>query len=299
MSWNWLLQLLSFTGVKDVSVWQDVLFGVLLIPVAIKVVDAFVGWWGNKRPLRLLLKGCLSSDAEALIFLSQLSALDDNGQIDDDPKYVIRYPTPKPTDKSALGLVCRQNIDPVWSEAEGECLADIHNVLGRAGKVRNVRVGNLINDWNEWSKPTFSIGFTPRTHKLIEKCDPIHFEIGEADSGYRELGIEGCDARLDSRFSNDAGVLQKTFLKNSNTPVFILAGLGTTGTGAAGYFLRENCVTIGKLYGDKPFCFLLRVKMDEGRTSVAMQDACPKPSATRVVLHPAAYFRFFRKATSD
>lgn len=299
MFWNRLLQLLSFTGVEDVSVWQDVLFGVLLIPVAIQVVDAFVGWLRNKRPLRLLLKGCLSSDAEALIFLSQLSALDDNGQIDDNPKYVIKYPSPMPTQKSALRLTGRKNIDPVWSEGDGECLADIYNVLGRAGKVRNVRVGNLINDWNEWSKPTFSIGFNPKTHKLIEKCDPIHFDTKETESGYSELGIEGCDVRLDSLVPNDAAVLQKTFLKNSNTPVFILAGLGTTGTGAAGYFLRENCVTIRKLYGDKPFCFLLRVKIDEGRTSVVMRGAYPKPSAARVILYPAAYFRFFRKTTSD
>jgi len=260
MFWNWLLQLLSFTGVKDVSVWQDVLFGVLLIPVAIQVGGALAGWLRNKRPLRLLLKGCLSNDAEVLIFLSQLSALDDNGQIDGNPKYVIRYPSPKPTDKSCLDRDYRQNIDPVWPEADGECLADIYNVLGRAGKVRSIHVGNLISEWSEWSKPTFSIGFNPRTHKLIEKCDPIYFDIDINESGSRELGIEGCDTKLDSVMPNDAAVLQKTFLKNNSTPVFILAGLGTTGTGAAGYFLRENCVTIGKLYGDKPFCFCLELR---------------------------------------
>lgn len=291
MFWEYLTKILAFTGVKDAAVWQDVLLGVLLIPFAIEFLRWVIDFLNNQKPLRLLLKEFLASDANTLIFLSQLSAINENGKVNCDQKYVIKYPNPLPTAKKAIKLAFRKNIDPVWSEGDGECLASVYNVFGRVGKVKGVRIGDSVEDWDKWSNPTISIGFSPKTHKLIEKCEPIYFKIAE-----NELSIKGNALKLDSYIPNDAGIVQKTFIRDSNSPVFILAGLGTMGTSIAGYYLGKTCVELGKLYGNKPFCLLLSAKTDEGKESVTIRAAYPKPAISRIIMHYFTYRKLNRNS---
>ena len=100
------------------------------------------------------------------------------------------------------------------------------------------------------------------------------------------------NSELACAYPNDAAIIQKTFIKNGYTPVFILAGFGTTGTSSAGHFLAEHAVELGKLYGGRPFCLLLHCRMDEGRESVVLAAAHPEPVWYRAALHPATYSRF-------
>lgn len=291
MFWNYLTDILNFTGISDLTVWQDVLLSSFLIPIFIFSTNAILKWWHNKKPLQELLNGFLSEDTSVLVFLAQLSAIDAGGRINHQQQYVVKYANPTPIDKTAIAVTGRINIDPLWSEADGECLADIFNVLGRAGKVKDIEIGDLAKDWGVWSKPTVTIGFNPKSMKLMEKCEPIYFELGE-----NSLSIKGSGTKLDSFMPNDAGILQKTFIKRSSVPILILAGLGTTGTASAGYFFLENSTDIGKLYGSKPFCFLLKTSVDEGKKSVIPISAYPSPSFLRIVLHPLAYLKFKRKS---
>lgn len=289
MFWNNVVSFLSFTGVKDVAVWQDILFGVLLIPFAIEFYKWIADWINNKKPLSLLLEGFLNSGNEIFVFLSQLSAINDRNEINCDQKYVIRYPNPLPTAKNAVNLAFRKNIDPVWSEGDGECLAGVYNIFGRVGKVQGLKIGDTIKDWDKWSIPTVSIGFSPKTQKLIKKCDPVYFKYEE---GANELSIDGSKIKLDSYVPNDASIIQKTFIKGSKTPVLMLAGIGTMGTSVAGYFLSKAGTDLGKLYGNRPFCLLLSAKTDEGRDSVIVRAAYPKPTMDRIIQHPLTFIRY-------
>lgn len=289
--WDSLTSTLSFTGISDITVWQDVLITSLLIPAVFFSIRAILNWWHNKQPLQELLSGFLPKDTSVLVFLAQLSALNPENRINYKQLYVVKYANPTPIDKNAIELSGRINIDPVWSEADGECLADVFNVLGRAGKVKNIEIGDLIKDWGVWSKPTVAIGLNPKTMKLLEKCDPIYFELGE-----NSLSIKKSDIKLDSFMPNDAAILQKTSIKKNNIPVLILAGLGTTGTASAGHFFQENAVDIGKLYGNRAFCFLLKTSIYEGKKSVIPKLAYPSPSLLRIILHPFAYLKFKRKS---
>ncbi|MBU1327108.1 hypothetical protein KKB64_04560 [Patescibacteria group bacterium] len=291
MTWNTIVNALSFTGVTDTTVWQDVAISAIIIPLSLFLFSKLTNWLSDSLPLSLLFKGFLEKNNNILIFLSQLTALDDQERIDQNPKYVIRYPTPSPTNKNAITLTPRRNIDPVWSEGDGECLADIYNTLGKAGRSGNVEVTNLVKGWDNWSNPIVSIGFNPKTiNNLIKKCSPIYFEITQNTT----LKIIENNMELDCLTPNDAAIIQKTKTKNTNVPVFILAGHGTTGTSAAGYFLRENCVTIGKLYGSRSFCLLLYVNIVDGRSSVSLKAAYPRPSLGMSLLHPFVFYRAWK-----
>jgi len=219
-----------------------------------------------------------------------MSGADNAWNFNPDQKYITRYPEPLPTDHTNLGTQRKLNIDPVLSEAEAECLADVYNILGKVGKVNNINLGDLINDWNIWSDPIFSVGFNPKTNKLIEKCSPIYFELIDG-----LLLIKSKNITYNAILPNDAGIIQKTFTKDTNNPVFILAGLGTIGTSATGYILRQYFIKIGKLFGSNPFCIFLKVKIDEGRTSAFIDKILPAPSWCRIILYPLTYYSFRKK----
>lgn len=287
MFWKNITNSLSFTGIVNPEVWQSILISSILIPVILIFLKFLGKWWSGNKPISQLLRGFADQKTRVLIFLSQLSAINSRGEININQQYIAKYRNSLPNNRNAIEIAGYQRIDPVWSEADGESLADVFNILGKAGKTSNISVGHLINNWDEWQSPTFSIGFNPRTHKLIEKCSPIYFTI---ENG--ELSIKGSDEKLNSLIPDDAAILQKTFIKNTDVPIFILAGLGTIGTSAVGYFLQQNFIDIGKLYGSKPFCFLLKLNYSDGRTSVFPKAVYPKPGISAKIFHPITYLKF-------
>ncbi len=292
--WNTITNFLSFTGVEDKTVWQDIFISALLIPIILFLGDKLLKWWSRIRPSRLIFKKYLDKNANIFIFHSQMSSADDNWNLKNDPKYITRFPQPTPTDHANLGIQKKLNIDPVASGADSECVADIFNILGQVQKTNNIFIGDLINDWNMWSSPIFSVGFNPKTHKLMEKGDPILFQLVN-DS----LKIKDTEISFGCNLPNDAGIIQKTFDKESKNPVFILAGLGTIGTSAAGYVLKNNFVKFGKLFGNNPFCVFFKVKIDEGKNSALIQKIVPKPKLLRIIMHPILYFSFKNKDYFD
>jgi len=288
--WDFILTKLSITGVEDKSVWQDIFISALLIPISILLFNKLLAWWNNKRPSKSIFKNCLNKDKNVFVFHSQMSGADDDWNFNPDQKYITRYPGPLSTNQANLRIQKKERVDPVLSKAEAECLADVYNILGRIGKVKNINVGDLINDWNIWSDPIFSVGFNPKTLKLIEKCNPIYFERNT-----NELTIKDEDISYNSEFPNDIGIVQKTFIKDSNNPVFILAGIGTTGTSAAGYILKQNLIKIGKLFGSDPFCIFLKARIDEGKTSALIDKIYPAPNWHRIIMYPLTYYNFRKK----
>lgn len=285
--WDKITNFLSFTGVAEKTVWQDVILSSFLIPVIIFLGLKFLKWWDKIRPSRLIFNDYLTKNSRIFIFHSQMSSADDNWNLKNNPKYITRFPQPTPNNHANLEIQQKLNIDPVSSCADSECVADIFNILGLVHKTKNIFIGDLINDWNIWSDPIFSVGFNPKTHKLMERCNPLFFEL----SGIT-LKIKDTNISFDSVLPNDAGVIQKTFDKESKKSVFILAGLGTTGTSAAGCVLKNNFIKLGKLFGNHPFCVFFKVKIDEGKNSASMQKIIPKPRWLNVILHPITYFDF-------
>lgn len=284
--WEWLKDRLLFTEVSDITVWQDIVFSSFLIPIAIGFYKLIIDYWSKTRPLESLLKNFGVKNRSTLVFLSQLHACNDTGGVLQDQKYFILTPNPMPGIKNTMKKHLRQNIDPVWSEGDGECLADVYHVFGKSKSGKNIQVADTISDWGKWSNPIATIGFNPKTEKLIDKCEPIYFKLEGGN-----LSIPNSNVSLDSYVPNDAGIIQKTYLKNSDIPVLILAGLGVLGTSAAGYLFKEEHLSLGKLYGSNPFCMIFSVRTDEGRTSARPIAIYPKPKILNIVLHPVTYFQ--------
>src|SRR4030043_2199589 len=292
--WDRITIFLSFTGIGDKTVWQDVIITAALLPVVLFLCKKFFEWWNKVRPSKIVFKNYISENSNIYIFHSQMSCADDNYNLKNNPKFITLYPRPLPTNSNNLGQLNKKNIDLVCSIANCESVADIFNILGIIKKTKNIHIGDLIKDWNVWSSPIFSVGFNPKTFKLIEKCNPIFFE---QTNGI--LKIKNTDITFNSNLPNDAGIIQKTFNKESKYPVFIIAGLGTLGTSSATYILKNNFIKLGKLYGNNPFCVFLSVKTDEGKDSALIQKIIPKPEWFRIILHPMLYLSFKEKSYFD
>ena len=259
MFWTNLVNLFRFTGITDQTVWQDVAISAVAIPLAIAFWSYVRDQLDKYRPAKALLKGFLDKDKSILVFHSQMSGADNNYNHNPNQKYITIYPDPLPTDSNHKAIQKKFNIDPILSRAEAHVIGDVFGVLGQCGKITNILVADLISDWGKWTLPTITVGFNPKTHKLLQGCDPIYFTLGQNSSGGMEIKDINSQVSYDSWLPNDAGVIQKTFLKESKTPVYIMAGIGTAGTEATGYILSKHLSDLGKLYGSTPFCAFIKV----------------------------------------
>ena len=290
--WLWLTNLLDFTGVNDRTVWQDILVSAILLPLFFLATQRVFIFLDRNRPTKVLLKGYLKKGGRVLIFLSQLKAVDGSGNKLANPQYINEFPAPLPTDRSRLETHRKQNIDPVWSEGDGECLASVYNILGRAEKVSDIEIADTIKDWSRHSQPIISIGFNPKTLDLEKRCTNLDYVL-ERDTA--SISMPVIDKKVDAYLPNDGGVIQKTFLKSTGQPVLILAGLGTVGTSAAGFVLSQEVRSIGKLYADKSFCMLFKADTNIGRSSGELQFIYPAPSFWRKISHFITYSDYRRR----
>ena len=288
-----------FTGIKKES-WRDVVISSFLIPLVFYLVTKLRIWQVSLRPLNLVLKGYRKSNKDILIYLSQLSAAEyqnEELQLKNNPIYLIRHPNPRPQDHANLEKVLRCNIDPVWAQSDGQCAAEVFNLLGRINKFEGFRIANTIKDWNKQLNPIFSIGFNPKTEQLMETCTPINFQIKVINS-LSELSINGHDITLGAYFNLEGGIIQKTFIGSTKVPVIILAGLGTTSTEAAGKVLNENCIAFGKLYGSSSFCVLIETAITIGSDYNKIIGIFPQPKLYRAFWYPITYIKWHRKKVS-
>ncbi len=271
-------------------VWQELVLDSLVLPMVFLLFEKLKKWFNNTRPLSLLLKGIKKSELEVLIYLSQLSVADDNFNKVSSPKYIAQFPNPLPTNRLNVATRHFQNIDPIWSESDGVCSAEILNLLGRAGNSK-FRIADTSKDWDKHLNPKFTIGFNPKTHDLIKDCSHIYFNYPVNS----ELQILGNSIKLGCQNSNDAGIIQKTYVKNTKIPVFILAGLGVMGTEVSGNILNKHCVELGKLYGKIAFCLLFSTDITKGKEYFEITAAYPKIPVHRIILYPVTSFKWYKK----
>ncbi len=274
---------------KDLSIWQGALLDAILIPFVIIAVAKIIKFYDSKRPGKLLLSKFCNQGKRVLIFTSQLSSLLPTGGLNLNPQYVAIIPHKTPTGTKIL-TKGYQNIDPVWSEADGECLADIYNVLGKVDKTENIDVGNINKHLDDWDSSIFSVGFNYKTDMILKKYKPVHFSL-------KLGGVKLKNSKKIYSYINgvDHSVIQKTLNEDTGQPAFVLAGMGTLGTAAAGYYFRNNYIDMGKMFGDESFVILLSANLGEGKTSARMIKSYPKIKTLNKIFHPIVYWEKYRK----
>lgn len=89
-----------------------------------------------------------------------------NGQLQltQNQLYVCRFPKPLPQNQNNIEYRTYHNIDLTWSQSDGQCAAEVFNLLGQINKHQGFKIADTIRDWNENSSPIFSIGFNPKTY---------------------------------------------------------------------------------------------------------------------------------------
>jgi len=283
-----VITLLNFI-LLDKESWVEIIITAVLIPLLLISFQRLGIFFNQIRPSKLIFKDLWKKEHNIYLFCSQLHNTDEQYCIIKEPKYIINYPSPMPNDAHRTQCVKRQNIDPVCPEADVECMLDIHNILGMIGKQENIHYADMIKHWEQLINPIISIGFNPKTNSLQGNCQPIYYKLNS--DGVISANDFDFDYSNSIFYPNDAGIIQKSYIKDSKTPVFILAGGGTMGTSAAGYVLKQNYINIGKLYRSRPFCVFFNVKIDHGRSSAVIDKIYPKPSK----LYLYTYLRFSKK----
>jgi hypothetical protein len=268
--------------------WSDVFLSSIIIPIVFESYTQLRRFWINSRPLNQLFNGYKNSLNEILVFLSQLSTVR-NGL--SNPSYFSNYPYPLPNNQNNLATKNFVNIDPLWSQSDGKCLSHILNILGRINNTQNFRIANTILDWRNHYNPIFTIGFNPKTVNLYNYCNPIFFDVINGFS----ITVKGHSFELDCNYPKDAGIIQKTIITETNSSVFIVAGLGTAGTEVAGYLLSSNAVDLGKLFGKSSFCLAFTTDIDIAEGNSVIKGVYPRPHWSKAFFYPFTYFKWSRK----
>jgi len=283
-----LKSILDFFTSTPKHVWQELVLDVLVIPGVVIVYRSIWKTYTDTRPLFILFSGIRKSKKEILIYLSQLSAFSPATRSKiPNANFSADYPDPQPTNRNNLSQSFYSNIDPLWSEGDGRCAADILNILGRLGRKEGYRIANTINDWNETFNPKFSIGFNPKTKDLIANCEPIDFNIPQ-DYGF--IKLRGHHSSFTIQGKEDMGIIQKTFLKDANTPIFILAGFGVSGN-----ILNRHAIELGKLFRNKSFCVVFKTDLSKGKDYYVMKAVYPNPTNLRKAIYFVTYFKWRKR----
>lgn len=285
--WNEITRNLTFTGIHTKELWQEIIFGLFLnfLSVGILLLKDFI--W-DINPQKKFFG--LTKKTSVRIFLTELKALNEQGEIDRNPRYVVQYYKRTVRNRNNIGNEERYNIDPVWPDAEGRVLGNIYYALGRINFRKDIQISNLINDWSKNSDLTFSIGFNPKTHLYLEKSPYDFIELARNQSSGLTLGLKNGKKKLNAISPYDAGIMQKTTYKGK--PVFLLAGLGICGTEAAGKLFEDHYKHFARLYGKDPFAILIRTNINEGTENYEIVEMTKPKNNLHIIFNPFLYFKY-------
>lgn len=65
--WKAITNFMNFTGVSDITVWQDIALGVIFIPLSIEVARLVFQFLNSRKPIQLLLSEFVHAKEQLLI----------------------------------------------------------------------------------------------------------------------------------------------------------------------------------------------------------------------------------------
>jgi hypothetical protein len=186
------------------------------------------------------------------------------------------------------------NIRGVYGMEDVIGLADIFNLLGKAGKTRNIVMRSLESDWDRWTEPSISVGGHFKAERALEVCEPKLVKL--ATPSFRLLSSGREFTVVDSR---DYGVVYKGFHPATKIPAFVILGQAGLGTQSAASFFRDHAATLGRLYGSGGFAAIVVSDHLDGREGGQLVALDPRPHALRLLLNPVTTLRWRRALFSQ
>jgi hypothetical protein len=227
--------------------WPNLLAGAVLGAVA---SITFAGLWNvahwiwRRFPLRALLGELADNRREMSIFLKDMKSRDG--------KY---YSLPDVEYRDAWG-----NIASVVSRSDVEAAADLLNILGQAGRTLNINWRQIDRDAEIWDEPLVCVGGNFKAKKALELCVPQLVR-------YKDLVLQTVDD--DQCFkpdqTSDFAVIYRGRHPGTGATCFVVFGMGSAGTLAAGSYLRRHARHLGRLYLARPFAVVIRVGWHNGK----------------------------------
>jgi hypothetical protein len=225
--------------------------------LGVLLTTAGLVWYKKSRPYRSILEGIANNTEECLIFIRNLIV-----------ENVDAATTPLRECLPRFGITeCAPNVRDVWADGDGVALANVLNVLGQAGKMRNIRIIRTSEDHGDWIGHVIIIGgLSQQSCDFYTSMQPFFFRMTSTD--IYDV-VEDCFIPREPGF--DYGIIIKARnLKRAGKPgvAFLLGGLGPRGTAAVGYYLREHVDELGKEFGSNCFGVVVRASIAAGVESV-------------------------------
>jgi len=234
--------------------WEGTILGAVLgsiiIPIVYKCVSLVSKWWRQSRPAHRLLQGAARQSEPCKIFIRDLTI---------QPGTKIYSVQPR------LGIGEVPNVLKFWAEVDSKAVADVFNVLGQAGKTRNLDIVLVSQDYvGEWDCHVVVVG------AQAGKSDDFYQKM--KDVAYRMDDANIVDMSTNKSIPRDKqhgyGIILKARnpFKTHGSPgiAFLIGGFGTLGTEAASYYFRQNFRKLGKEFGSKSFGIVLRASCTAG-----------------------------------
>lgn len=269
---------------------KGAILGSIIIPFVWYLTRRIINFCFNKHPLRVLFGKLCSNEIPCYIYFSKL--FDVNRQ----NTYLYNladYFPPHTSNKTSQ----KRNTPYVWAEGDGQCAMDVINTLGSIGKVRNIEIKDPSKDWDLWNGNIICVGGSEKVYAILETCKSNFCT-------FCTLSEDKCRIRMPSgeEFNainnDDYGMIQKLNNPHMEFDYWIILGVGVAGTLAAGAYLRKHCEEMGKIFGGREFCCLIKTKVNQGSDLGVLFKVWPKPYWYKKILHPILWFKKYKKCVT-
>jgi hypothetical protein len=184
----------------------------------------------------------------------------------------------------------RQLVPWVTSIHAAYCVAHVLNVLGAAGRTKDVEICFPDDDFDTWDSPMFLIGNHWKTRRAFVRCTPLFvFESKAPPENMTFRLVPTGETFAPATRDQDMGLLQKMTNPATGYPVWVAVGWRGAGTSAATYFLAKRWRSLGWLYGKKPFGLILEMNDRDGWQQTTIVRIHPEPKWCRRLLHFRAW----------
>ena len=241
------------------DLWIGAILGTIISSIFLGIISsarkAYL-YWVTSRPPMLILGEVANNDEQCIIFIRHLFIQD-----------VTLETTPLLEKVPRAGIRSVPNVRDLWPDVDATALADSLNVLGQAGKKRNIRITRMSEDNGEWNGHIIVIGGQSRKSlDFYELMEQVFYRMDDTNI---------YDARTNEIIPREEGFGYGIVLKARNPRrtgksgvAFLIGGYGTLGTEAASYYLREHLNELGKEFRRRCFGIVVRVSTSAGVQSV-------------------------------
>lgn len=220
-----------------------------LIPPIISFIKNIRTWWIKSLPAQKVLGPLADNNKKLLIFVRD---------------FFITNGTPLYSREGQNGIVGTvQNVLELWPNVEGKSISKLLNLLGVAGRTKNIEVVEMGKDPGTWNQNLVILG------AQTQKCFDFYLQMEEVafrvDRNHIYDNKTGTPVKRDPNFGY--GIILKCknpYVTGGKGIGFLLGGYGTLGTEAATYYFTNNIADLGRKFSKKSFGIVIRASLTAG-----------------------------------